>query len=408
MKPQWDAQLTQLRATKTQWDTLSASLADAVPIQQAPGSIPKQAITDSLADIVEKLERINERSDIDGVLVAVHQQGLVNTVNALVQSISTVQQNRSPQYFQQIIGHLWGMESILIWFLPQDTAENMARRIGDKNFIAQIRRVEKAASDLKTKADMINAAATKTTEASSQIEKLLEIIRGAERESGNAKTNSQANAAAIAADKEKIAETLKELSDGLTTQKKLSQEIDDLKQRADETLEGASKVGLARSFADRRKQLTRRQFICAIGFILGIVGLIFIPQVAIQLVVPKFLISEAPQYVALTGHVIIAAPLIWFTWFCAIQYSSTTRLMEDYAFKEAAALSFVGYSREISDDPDMLKKLRDSAIKSFGANPTRVLGKHEPVTPAHSLLESTIEKVGFDKVVAALTNLQEK
>lgn len=408
MKPQWETQLAQLKAAKSQWDTVSASLADTITIQHQPGNIPKQAITDSLANIIAQLETISQRSDVDAILISVHQPGLVTTINALIQNIAVIQQNRNPPQFQQIVNHLWGLEATLVWFVPQDLAESMARRIADKGFVAQLRRVEKAASDLKVKAEMINAAAITAKESHSQIEKFLESIRGAERESGNAKTNSQANAAATAADKQAIASSLEELSNGLASQKQLLQEISELRRQADDVLEGASRVGLARSFADRRKQLTVRQYVWAAAFIAGIGSLIFLPGWALQIVAPQLLNPSIPEYWTLAGHVIVAAPLIWFTWFCAVQYGSTTRLMEDYAFKEAAALSFVGYSREVGNDPDMLKKLRESAIRSFGANPTRVLGKHEPVTPAHSLLEGLIEKSGLDKAVAALSSLLER
>ena len=73
------------------------------------------------------------------------------------------------------------------------------------------------------------------------------------------------------------------------------------------------------------------------------------------------------------------------------------RLEEDYAFKSAAAQSFYGYRQEVGADDDLLKLLRETAIKNFGANPIRVLGKSDHATPAHALLDELISKGLVDK-----------
>jgi type I restriction-modification system DNA methylase subunit len=75
-------------------------------------------------------------------------------------------------------------------------------------------------------------------------------------------------------------------------------------------------------------------------------------------------------------------------------------LIEDYAFKEASALAFVGYKREMGEVEEMLKLLRETAFKNFGASPTRMLSKSEPSSPLHELVDKALENQGiFDKLL---------
>ena len=103
------------------------------------------------------------------------------------------------------------------------------------------------------------------------------------------------------------------------------------------------------------------------------------------------------------ARLMLTGPAIWFTWFAAKQYGHTTRLIEDYAFKEAAALAFVGYKREMGDDDEMLKLLRETAIKNFGASPTRMLTKEDAASPIHELVDKALEDKGiFDRLIELL------
>ena len=96
----------------------------------------------------------------------------------------------------------------------------------------------------------------------------------------------------------------------------------------------------------------------------------------------------------------IMGPFVWLIWSGVRNYNVTTRLIEDYAFKEASALAFVGYKREMGDDAEMLKLLRESAIKNFGSSPTRMLSKSEPSSPLHELVDKALENQGiFDKLL---------
>jgi hypothetical protein len=54
----------------------------------------------------------------------------------------------------------------------------------------------------------------------------------------------------------------------------------------------------------------------------------------------------------------------------------------------------------MGDDSEMLKLLRESAIKNFSSSPTRMLSKSEPSSPLHELVDKALENQGiFDKLL---------
>jgi len=109
--------------------------------------------------------------------------------------------------------------------------------------------------------------------------------------------------------------------------------------------------------------------------------------------------EQIPAKLALT------APLIWLGWFAVKQYGYTTRLREDYAYKEASAKSFEGYKREISQDPEMLKRLLETAIQNLGQNPIRIYDSdNNHGSPIQELLEkATKDDRWFDVVKSVLS-----
>jgi hypothetical protein len=96
----------------------------------------------------------------------------------------------------------------------------------------------------------------------------------------------------------------------------------------------------------------------------------------------------------IVSHFLLAAPIIWLTWFAARQFGLSVRIYEDYAFKESTAMALVAYRNEMAQDPDMLKLLQKSAIRNFAANPTRLIVKNaDPASPAHALFEKCTDEI---------------
>lgn len=115
------------------------------------------------------------------------------------------------------------------------------------------------------------------------------------------------------------------------------------------------------------------------------------------------------DYWAILFPISLISPIIWFTWFSVRQYSHNTVLIEDYAFKEASALAFVGYKKDMEDDLEMVKLLRESAIHNFSYAPSRLISKSDAVSPLHDLIEKACQDKGmFERVISLLNAVNPK
>lgn len=189
--------------------------------------------------------------------------------------------------------------------------------------------------------------------------------------------------------------------------------VDDHFAKANEKIDGlltnASKIGLAKSFQDRRKSLEDTQKLWGVIFLAGIAlmawGVIFE-----QGILPPIVGKNGVDINAVLVRMLFAAPLVWLTWFAARQFSNNARLIEDYAFKESSALAYHGYKNEFLGDQDheTLTVLRKVAAENFGANPSRMLSGQEAASPLHELLEGALKKESFDKIVTVLNALNPK
>lgn len=189
--------------------------------------------------------------------------------------------------------------------------------------------------------------------------------------------------------------------------------VDDHFAKANEKIDGlltnASKIGLAKSFQDRRKSLEDTQKLWGVIFLAGIAlmvgGVIFE-----QGILPPIVGKNGVDINAVLVRMLFAAPLVWLTWFAARQFGNNARLIEDYAFKESSALAYHGYKNEFLGDQDheTLTVLRKVAAKNFGANPSRMLSGQEAASPLHELQEGALKKESFDKIVTVLNALNPK
>jgi len=72
-------------------------------------------------------------------------------------------------------------------------------------------------------------------------------------------------------------------------------------------------------------------------------------------------------------------------------------------------MAFAGYRNEMGADPEMLKLLQESAIRSFGANPAKMLLKRgDAASPVHELVEKALDKLKPNEIVDALSPLLKK
>ncbi len=410
LQPQRD----QLQRAREVWRDVQAGLpAEVVAANNI--RIPKETLSEWFDDCIRLLNAVCNSESVDAGLGALYQTNIVNIVPQVEQFTTNAKQqglNWATQNTPQLFSNLWTVKSSLLWLAPFKEALGDIAVLRMADLASKASAIEPLSATLQQAVSDARSQIAEIDVRKNEAEIASEAVKGHEREAGNARMNAQANAAGTAEEKQKVDAIISELSSAEKTQQILFNEFEHRRTQIDALLEGASKVGLARSFSDRRKSLQTVQWVWFFAFSCGIVALVIGTWYTIRgigglgALVTK---DRAVDSWGVATHILLAGPLVWFTWFAARQYGYTLRLIEDYAFKEASALSFVGYRNEMGDDEEMLKLLRQSAIHNFGANPTRMLDRPDAASPLHELVDKAVEKGTLDKlldIVRALNPLK--
>ncbi|GFZ79378.1 hypothetical protein GCM10011497_04440 [Elstera cyanobacteriorum] len=237
------------------------------------------------------------------------------------------------------------------------------------------------------------------------IQKSLLDIQGHEREVSTAKITTLSSASDAQSALSSIHKVIDDLNQSIIIKDNLFQEFNSIRDDVSILLENANKIGLARSFSQRKKDLFISSWLWLSMFVLGVGGLL---ALGIYYILPLLGVSS-PDPTAVATRFLIGAPLVWLTWFGARQYGHNLRMREDYAFKEATAMAFVGYRNEMSQDADMLKLLQESAIRNFASSPLEAISKKDEVaSPIHDLLEKSLSKLEPKQLVDAIITLTKK
>lgn len=416
MRTDFSAILSQVQSCKDWWNQTAPQIA---PQDNLQGSgVGVSDITKTFEEVVTLLTFANDR-EIDGVAWCVHKGNFDSTPNAMIQFFTSYWNNPAQLSANatQICSWLWSLKTSLLQINPihpesarlsPDFERHMSGRIQDalgwferaealKSEILKIE--EKACKTLET----ITSQEAESSTVVQTIQGLLTTIQGQEREASTAKTNAISSAAAANTDAATVSKLVQDLTTSVEVKTALFKEFENRRDEISGLLENANKVGLARSFSEKRKELTRTWRGWALAFLIGILGL---SCFGLFELLPLLKSSSAPDPVAVLVRFLVASPLIWFAWFAARQYGHVLRVSEDYAFKEAAAMAFAGYRNEMSGDQDMLKLLQESAIRNFGANPADMLLKRaDAASPLHDALERALEKLEPKQVVDSLASL---
>nr|WKF55890.1 hypothetical protein HUO10_000334 [Paraburkholderia busanensis] len=418
-----------LRNSKKIWDELAPSLPETVPVNNNV-QVPK-ALLGEWFDIAIANVQWGERKNVDQILKALYWSGVTNTVPQVAGHMSNAKSNGAnwlQQTTPQLQGYLWSIRSSAMWLLPvPDGYLSLAGVPSIAEITARAEAIGTAANQIsaaeRSLRERLEAIHSTQTSLSADAEK----IAGYERAANTASTNATASAATAEAEKQKVEAYVKGLEEAESTQKALFVEFNEKRDLIEATLQGASRVALAKSFEDRRKALQWLQYFWAVIFAFGIGVLTWVgyhlgtsvleeakvaTSAAASVQAASVAVSGASGVVGIRAaqsnllfsllRFLILAPVVWLTWFAARQYGHTQRLGEDYAFKSAAAHAFVGYKEEMADDGEMLKLLRENAVRNFGANPIRVLSKSEPVTPLNDVFEKLLEKLDPEKLADVL------
>ncbi len=204
-------------------------------------------------------------------------------------------------------------------------------------------------------------------------------------------------------------ENIRELVSGFTTlkgdlegnktkQEQLFAEFEAHRNKINDLLGDANRTGMAASFTTRKGELVAPMQAWIAVFGASIAGLFYMGVTYLAPILSSGDWAQLPARLALT------APLVWLGWFAVKQYGYTSRLREDYAYKEASAKSFEGYKREAGElDKAMLNNLMETAIKNLGDNPIRIYSGHDNhASPLQELLEKSLKDPSAMELFKAL------
>lgn len=356
------------------------------------------------------MQMVNNSTDVDPLLLGIHQNGVLSTIPNIAAYAANLVSSPSPSLIDQIAQQTWNIRASLIWLLPRKVGiEHFEDTVSSFDLDSKLEllkslteRYRESMEELKLAVDTANSSLEIISDATDQ-------IKGFEREASTAKTNTEASAAVATTSKDIVTTQLNALNEGITQQQQLLKEISKLKEIAASTLESTSKVALAASFSERKDILggEQRFWRAASGAGIGALLLVGIAFALGWLVLPPIVIDSKIELGPVLTRFALIGPIVWFTWFSVRSLSTTNRLIEDYAFKEASALAFVGYQREMKDDAEMIKLLRESAIHNFGNQPTRIFEKNDPASPLHDLFAKALDTGGIDKVVDLIKALRQ-
>lgn len=175
--------------------------------------------------------------------------------------------------------------------------------------------------------------------------------------------------------------------------KELHEQAISKKELIDSLLSGATSSALATAFSRGKKRYVVGQWVWGIGFLIA-VGALFGMGWSVEKAIPAGQ-GAGDVWIYLAHRIPLAAPMIWFGWFCSMQYGNVIRLMEDYAFKEATSIAFAGYRDHmehlsgVSDGEasNALERLALVTISVLGNEPLRLLQKqHQDASPMDKLL----------------------
>lgn len=244
-----------------------------------------------------------------------------------------------------------------------------------------------------TTAESATKAATRIAEEGQQATETLEAINQNKAISAEDLATIQENKQEAKSGEDAIVEMVaeftkltQELAANKKTQEALFDEFEKYRQKIDGLLGDANRTGMAASFTNRGAGLKWPLIGWLSVFGVSLAGLTFM---GMEYIAPILTKNSTTTWEQLPLRLALTAPFVWLGWFSARQYGFTSRLREDYAYKEASAKSFEGYKREAKEaDPEMLKKLLEQAIKNLGDNPIRIYeGKNNHSSPAHELIE---------------------
>jgi hypothetical protein len=171
---------------------------------------------------------------------------------------------------------------------------------------------------------------------------------------------------------------------------------EELVNRVEGVLPGATTASLASSFRDQALRFRKPQRNWLICFMVSI-GLLMV------IAIPSFIAhlkdggSLAWGTVALefVHKLPLTIPLVWLALYSGRNYMTSVRVEEDYAYKEALSRAFEGYRKQMAEivagagSETPLNVLCTNVLRAISERPGRIYeGAHHDITPASSVVDA--------------------
>lgn len=384
----------QLQLIKDGWDGLTV-VPDDLNSLGFPG-LNKVDVSDALGGLIKILAVVSERDEFRPSPISMFniQQNVVSINTYVTAHIPTNPAGHMPEMLRLLGVVETGIRN---WFEESDKTSKRAASSLIEKLAEAYTRVDDAAKIREELRSYHVEAMEFASIAGAQVKILDELLKKATLNTEATQTDSTESEAALAQaqdDAKKIRDLTSELTalkgeleDNRIAQEALFDQLDGYQKKIGGLLGDANRVGLGAAFRSRKLELQDPMKWWLILFGFSIIGIVAMGVVYFAPILETGKLEQLPFRLALVS------PLIWLGWFSAKHYGYTARLREDYAFKEASAMSFEGYKREASEaGVEMQEKLLDSSIKNFSDNPIRIYNGHENhASPLHEVLDRSMK-----------------
>lgn len=160
MKPQWENVIAQINSAYQNWQDVYSVLPATFIYQGINISISD--LNAAFAEIVGMVNLVSNSEDINPVLLAVHQQGIVNVMPQMVQIQANLRANPQP-HLEQLTGILWSIKSSLVWIMPTGTNEYFERYIQNTNVLGLIESTQHLINQIKSLLEFGNVSFNQIT-----------------------------------------------------------------------------------------------------------------------------------------------------------------------------------------------------------------------------------------------------
>lgn len=382
-------QLTQI---KTTWDAATV-LPEEFTSLGYPG-LTKVEVSDLLSGVIELLDEVNQKEDFKPSLISLFN--LQKTVSTLYTYVSSHIPSSPQPHIPEALRLLELTSTTIREWLEESDKVSKRATTGLINKLAEAtKKVEDAAAirdELRSyQADM----GARTAVAIDQAEQIATLLADSITNKNSIETHSVTSAETFETSKadadeiheftEEIATLKLALADAKEKQDSIFEKFESYRDKIELLLGDANRAGLAASFRARKVELEDPLKWWLGLFVASVLGLVIMAVLYFAPILQGGELKELPFRLALVS------PFIWLGWFSAKQYGYTARLREDYAYKEASAMSFEGYKREAGESSvEMLEKLLDVSINNFSDNPIRIYsGTGNHASPLHELVDKT-------------------